>query len=131
VELVSPDAPARHETRFFEHLEVLRDRLPGEVQVALHGQPLANFEEGLTVPVDQFIEDRSPRRRRQGMEDINHIWVDDRQVTTCLSSRVARSLISAGPANPSCQVASRWVSISMTCSMRRARASSCLVWWMR
>ena len=92
MELVSPNAPARHETRFFQHFEVLGDRLPGEIQVALHRQPLANFEEGLTVPVDQFIEDRSPRRRRQGMEDINHIRVNDRQVTTCLSSREARSL---------------------------------------
>ena len=92
MELVSPDAPARHETRFFQHFEVLGDRLPGEIQVALHGQPLANFEEGLAVPVDQFIQDRSPRRRRQGMEDVNHIWVDDRQVMTCLSSQEARSL---------------------------------------
>lgn len=76
MELVSPDAPARHETRFFQHFEVLGDSLPGEIQVALHGQPFANLEESLTVPVDQFVEDRSPGRRRQRMDDINHIWVE-------------------------------------------------------
>ena len=92
MEPVSPDAPARHETGLFEHFEMLGDSLPGEIQVALHGQPYANLEEGLTVPLGQSIEDRPPRRRRQSLEDINHIGVDDRQVTSCLSSLEGRCL---------------------------------------
>ena len=73
MELVSPFSPARHETGLFEHVEMLRNSLPGEIKVALHGQPYANLEQGLTVPVGQSIEDRPPGRRSQSMEDINHI----------------------------------------------------------
>lgn len=96
MELVSPDSPTRHQTCPFQHFEVLGDCLPGEIQLAVHGQPFANLKECLTVPGDQFIEDRPPRRRREGMEDIDHIQANDRQVTTCLSSSIGAAKFGYG-----------------------------------
>ena len=70
--------------RLFEHVEVLRDRLPGRPETVLRGQPRAELEQRLAVALGQLIEDRPPGRIRQRLEDVAHATID-RQVTTCLS----------------------------------------------
>ncbi|BCN52932.1 hypothetical protein RE943_11810 [Prescottella equi] len=50
----------------------------------LRDESRAQFEQRLTVPVDEFVEDCAPGRVRQGSEQITHIR-NDRQVLTCLS----------------------------------------------
>lgn len=85
VELVSPFSSAGHETHRFQDFEVLGDGLPGQPQVAPHCQPGADLEEGLTVSVDQFIENRPPGRRCERLKKITH-KENVRQVVTCLSN---------------------------------------------
>jgi hypothetical protein len=70
VELVPAFAPAAHEARPLEHLQVLRHRLPGQPELVLHREPRADLEQGLPVSIVQLVEDRSPRGRRQRVEDI-------------------------------------------------------------
>jgi hypothetical protein len=70
VELVSALAPAAHEARRLEHLQVLRHRLPRQAELVLHREPRADLEQRLPVSIVQLVEDRSPRGRCQRVEDI-------------------------------------------------------------
>src|SRR5690606_23607432 len=60
------------EADLLQHLEVLGHGLPGEDQVVVVAQAVAELEEGLHVALGERVEDRSPRRSRQGIEDVCH-----------------------------------------------------------
>ncbi len=55
-------ALADHEARGFEHLDVLRHRLPRGGDAVLHREARAELEERLAVTVDQFVQYRAPGR---------------------------------------------------------------------
>ena len=73
MELVSPLTSAGHKTRRFQHLQVLRDGLPGQSRLASQSKPGADLEERLTVPLDEFVENGPPGRRRECVKDITHV----------------------------------------------------------
>ena len=84
MKLVSTLPLRRDESGRLEHVEVLRDGLPRQAQAVLHRQSGAELKQRLAIPLVQFVENRSPRRSDQCLEDIGHCS-DNRQVTTCLS----------------------------------------------
>jgi hypothetical protein len=94
VELVATLAAGPDQAGRLQDLQVLRDGLSGRSQAVSHDQPGAELEERLAVALHEFVEDGSPRRVRQGPEDVRagvtHAQ-DDMQVDTCLST-TARSL---------------------------------------
>jgi hypothetical protein len=74
-----------NQPRIFENIEVLRDCLATRGHLMLGRQARADFKKRLSVPCGQLIENRSPSRVCQGLEDIpqpDH----DRQVVTCMST---------------------------------------------
>ena len=64
----SSDQPGRR-----QHVQVLRDGLPGERKVVLHRKPGANLEQRLAVPLAQGVEDRPPCRGHQCLEHVGHV----------------------------------------------------------
>jgi hypothetical protein len=72
VELVAPAAQAPEQARRLQHVEVLRDRLPGESEAMPCREAHAQFEECLAVALAQLVENRAPRRRNQGFENVAH-----------------------------------------------------------
>ena len=73
MELVPAFAPRADQAGPLEHVEVLRDRLPGQPEAMLHRQPRAELEERLTVAVSELVEDRPARGRGESMEDVRHL----------------------------------------------------------
>src|SRR5690554_1020167 len=72
MELV-PALPCRvHQTRRLQHLQVLRDGLPGRGEPVLDRQPGADLEQGLAVALDQLVEDRPPGGIRERLEHVTH-----------------------------------------------------------
>jgi hypothetical protein len=72
VVLVAALPTSGDQTRALEDVEVLGDGLPGGAQAVLGGQPGAELEQRLTVPVQQLVEERTPSRVREGLEHIAH-----------------------------------------------------------
>ena len=70
MELVPALAACRDEAGMFENVEVLRDRLACRAHLMFHREPRADLKEGLTVSCAELIEDCSPGRVRQGLEDV-------------------------------------------------------------
>lgn len=52
---------SRNETGLLQDIEVLGDRLASRNEPVLHREPGTDFEQRLTVPVHELIEDCSPR----------------------------------------------------------------------
>ncbi len=72
VELVAALAPRGDQPRGLEHLDMLRERLPGQREPVVHREAAAQLEERLPVALAQFIEDGSPCRRAERFEDVGH-----------------------------------------------------------
>src|SRR5918995_4655530 len=84
---LEPTLPARaYETGGLEHVEVLRDRLPRRAQAVLHDQPRADLEQGLSVALDELVQDRPPRGIGKCLEHVRQPG-EDRQADTCMSTR--------------------------------------------
>ncbi len=75
-----PDEPGG-----LEDVEVLRDGLPGRAEPVPRGQPDAQLEQCLSVPLPQLVEDGPPGRVGQGPEHVAH-GADDMQGAACLST---------------------------------------------
>jgi hypothetical protein len=45
-----------YQTSRLQHFEVLRDRLTSQVQILLHCQTSAQFEQGLAIPLAQLVQ---------------------------------------------------------------------------
>ena len=84
VELVPALASGSEQAGLLQYRHVLRDGLPGRADVVLRDESRAQFEQRLTVPVDEFVEDRAPGRVRQGSEQVTHTR-NGRQVLAYLS----------------------------------------------
>ncbi len=72
MEFAATVSPAANELRLFENGEMLRDRLPAESDVMFGREAAADLEQGLVVPSDQDVQDRSAGRCVQCIEDIGH-----------------------------------------------------------
>src|SRR5215207_3306459 len=84
---LEPTLPAgAYETGGLEHVEVLRDRLPRRAQAVPHDQPRADLEQGLSVALDELVQDRSPRGIGKCLEHVRQPG-DHRQADTCMSTR--------------------------------------------
>lgn len=70
VKLVATVTSRRNQPRIFENIEVLRDCLATRGHLMLGRQARADFKKRLSILCGQFIEDRSPGRVCQGLEDI-------------------------------------------------------------
>ena len=70
VKFVATFTPRRNQARIFENIQVLRDCLAARGHLMLGRQARADFKKCLSVPGGQLIEDRSPGRVCQGLEDI-------------------------------------------------------------
>ncbi len=57
VELVPALASGSEQAGLLQYRHVLRDGLPGRADVVLRDESRAQFEQRLTVPVDEFVED--------------------------------------------------------------------------
>ncbi len=55
-----------------QHAQVLRDRLPAQVQTTPRCETSADLEQRLTVTLDEFVEDCPPRRVIECMEHVSH-----------------------------------------------------------
>ncbi|VTR01993.1 Uncharacterised protein [Clostridioides difficile] len=55
-----------------QHTQMLRDRLPAQVQPTPRCETSADLEQRLTVTLDEFVEDCPPRRVIERMEHIGH-----------------------------------------------------------
>lgn len=84
VELVPALASGSEQAGLLQYRHVLRDGLPGRADIVLRDETRAQLEQRLTVPVDEFVEDRAPGRVRQGSEQVTHSR-NGRQVSACLS----------------------------------------------
>src|SRR4051794_25297268 len=72
MKLVSTFSSGLHEPGGFQDVEVLRDRLAGEAQAMIHRQSCAQLEQGLAIPLVQFVQNGPPCRCAEGFEDIGH-----------------------------------------------------------
>jgi len=70
VKFVATLTSRRNQLRLFEHIEVLRDGLASRGHLVLGRQARADFKKRLSIPFGQLIEDRSPGRVCQGLENI-------------------------------------------------------------
>ena len=70
VKFVATLTSRSNQPRIFENIQVLRDCLAARGHLILGRQAGADFKEGLSISCGQFIEDRSPGRVCQGLEDI-------------------------------------------------------------
>src|SRR5262245_13231599 len=104
MKLVAPLAPGRDQPNRFQHVEVLRDRLTGQAQVVLHGQPGAQLEQRLSVAFMQFVENGPTRRRRKRFEDIGHEGIIGKSRLACQVAPASylppRSVATAGSPKP-------------------------------
>ena len=69
VELVAALLAGADEAGLLEHREVLRDRLPRRAEPVLGGQPRAELEQRLPVPLPQLVQDRAARGRRERLSN--------------------------------------------------------------
>ena len=60
----------RNQPCLFENIEVLRNCLATRGHLMLGRQARADFKKRLSIPIGQLVEDRSPCRVCQGLEDI-------------------------------------------------------------
>lgn len=72
VVLVSALSSGTQQPCRFQYLQVLRHGLPAEVDLMPHGQPAAQLEQRLTIPITQLVDDQSTYRCGQGMEHVIH-----------------------------------------------------------
>jgi hypothetical protein len=72
VKLVTTFSLGLDEARILEDVEMLRDGLAGRSHPMPCGEAGTNLEQGLAVPLAQFVQDRPPRRIRKGLVDISH-----------------------------------------------------------
>ena len=72
MKLVFSLADRRDEARRLEDLKMLRDRLPGQRDLMLHGQSRTQLEQGLAVSLNQFVQDRAACRSCDRLKDIAH-----------------------------------------------------------
>ncbi len=70
-------------TRRLQNFKMLRDRLSRQPQLMLHRQSRAQLKERLTVPLDQFIQDRPSCRRNDRLEDVAHIAIIGKSSLAC------------------------------------------------
>ena len=70
MELVPALPPGADEACVLEHLEVLRDGLPGGAETVFHCQSAADLKQGLPVSLDELIQDRPPRRIGECLEQV-------------------------------------------------------------
>jgi|SRR5207302_10656208 len=70
VKLVTTLTSCRNQLCNFENIEVLRDCLATRGHLMFGRQARTDFKECLSIPCGQLIEDRSPGRVCQGLEDI-------------------------------------------------------------
>jgi hypothetical protein len=85
VELVAPLAPRLDEAGGFEHVEVLRDCLPGGTEPVFERETRADLEERLAVSLRQLVEDLSPGFVGERLEDVTAHALN-RQVRACMFS---------------------------------------------
>ncbi len=64
--------PGGEEPDGFEHREVLGDRLSGEGQFVVQGEAGAEFEQRLTVPLAEGVEDGAPGGGGERFEQVGH-----------------------------------------------------------
>lgn len=72
MELVPSLTAGIEQTGLFQDIQVLGDGLPGRAQTMFHRQPGAYLEQGLTVLVAQFVENRPPRGIGKSLEHVAH-----------------------------------------------------------
>ena len=72
VQLVFTLPNCRHQARRFQYFQVLRDCLSRQPELMLHGQTIAQLEEGLAIPLNQFVKNCTTRRSNDCLEDIAH-----------------------------------------------------------
>jgi hypothetical protein len=99
VELVPPVPLCHHESRSFQHVKVLRDRLPRRPQPVFHRQSRANLEQSLTVPLGQLVQNCPSRGVGQSFEHVTQSK-DNRQATACLSRAGSKPLSRRAVASP-------------------------------
>jgi len=91
MELVPAFPPGGDKARALEHLEMLRDGLPGGAEAVFHRQSAAYLEQRLPVSLDELIEDRPPRRIGECLEQVTHRPMTiGKQELACQRSRAIR-----------------------------------------
>ena len=70
VVLVAPASFGCDKSGVLENREVLGDCLAGGTDSVLHDQTGADLEQGLVVPIDEFVEDRSACRVAQRLVQV-------------------------------------------------------------
>lgn len=118
MEFVPPVAMCADQPRGGEQVQMLRDRLPGGGQAVFHGESSAQFEQGLTVVIGQFVENCPPGRIGECFEDRSLIGVHTPtigkyllayqvEVVRTRVARVERRLVTRWQKQPQCVLRSR------------------------
>jgi len=66
---------------------MLRNRLPRQTELMLHGQAIAQLEESLAISIHELVKNRAARRSSDCLKDIAHGTLYT-QAVTCLSRTI-------------------------------------------
>ena len=72
VELVAPLPAGADQADLLEHVEVLRDGLPGQAQLGLRGESCAQLEQRLAISLGQRVQDVPASPRGECVEQVGH-----------------------------------------------------------
>src|SRR5688572_9104547 len=87
MELVAALPHRADQTSRFEHIEMLRDGLPGGPQPMSHQEPRADFEERLPISLAELVEDGPPGRVSERSVDVAHTATIRKPLLACQGSR--------------------------------------------
>ena len=100
VQLVPPLPHSCHQARRFQYFQMLRNRLPRQTELMLHGQAIAQLEESLAISIHELVKNRAARRSSDCLKDIAHGTLYT-QAVTCLSRTIDFRIAEPIHTNPS------------------------------